>query len=299
MVNIGIVGAGYLGSFHIEKFLAISDCKVVGIVDVSERLRDELKKKYSIPVYSDYRELLNKVDAVSIVVPTKFHYEVASFFIKNNIHTFIEKPVTETVEQCNILKSLAKDDLKIQIGHIERFNPVSNFIKEMSVKPKAIILRRKAPFTERGTDVDIVFDLMIHDLDILLSLFPQGELNIISVDAAKVMTDKYDYVKAECEIEGVHVSFEASRVHNKKERSITVLSDHLVFEGDFINQEVFVKTKNGEKKFSQGKKDILLEELRSFILAVKDDLPVAVTLEDGAKAVFEAYKILSFCGKSK
>ncbi|GAB4439951.1 MAG: Gfo/Idh/MocA family oxidoreductase [bacterium] len=299
MVRVGVIGAGYLGSFHIEKFLAINECNLVGIAEVSVSLRDELKKKYSLPVYTDYRELLNKVDAVSIVVPTQFHYEIASFFIKNHIHTFIEKPVVKTVEQCEGLLSLAKEGVKIQVGHIERFNPVYKFLMEKCENPRTITMRRKSPYTERGTDVDIVFDLMIHDIDIVLSLFPEKELSIKSIVAAKVMTDRNDYVKADCEISGVSVTFEASRVHNKKERTVTVVSDNVVFEGDFINQELFFKTKEGEYIFGQGKRDILLDELRSFVLSVKEDKPVAVTLEDGCRAVSEAYRVLSFCGKSK
>lgn len=293
MVRVGVIGAGYLGAFHIDKFLSIKDCDLVGVVEVSEELRDNLKKKFSIPVYSDYRELLGLVDAVSIVVPTPLHYEIASFFIKNNVHTFIEKPVTETVEQGGALLSLSNDSIKVQVGHIERFNPVYNMIKENMTHPKSVIIRRKAPFTKRGADVDVVFDLMIHDIDIVLNLLTGSTFKNLSVIGNKFFTSKNDYVKADFSLGQVSVTLETSRVYNKKERTITVVCDDVIFEGDFINQDVYCISKNQEKVLFNGKKDILLEELQSFIHAIKYDVPVKVTLSDGYNAVVWANQILS------
>lgn len=293
MVRVGVIGAGYLGTFHIDKFLSIKDCNLVGVVEVSEELRDNLKKKFSIPVYSDYRELLGLVDAVSIVVPTPLHYEIASFFIKNNVHTFIEKPVTEAVEQGSALLTLSNDNIKIQVGHIERFNPVYNMIKENMTHPKSVIIRRKAPFTKRGADVDVVFDLMIHDIDLVLNLLTGSTFENLSVIGNKFFTSQNDYVKADFSLGQVSVTLETSRVFNKKERTITVVCDDMIFEGDFINQDVYCISKNQEKLLFNGKKDILLEELQSFIHAIKYDVPVKVTLSDGYNAVVWANKILS------
>lgn len=299
MVNIGVIGAGYLGRFHIEKFLAIKDCQLVGVVDTSEETRNEIKKKYGIPVYSDYKELLGRVDAVSIVVPTNFHYEIASFFIKNHIHTFIEKPVTESIEQCERLLSLDRKGLKVQIGHIERFNPVYGFLKESFKEPVSISMRRKAPFSPRGTEVDIVFDLMIHDLDIVLSLLPEDNFKVNSLSCAKIVTEHNDYFKINFEAAGVDVSLEASRLHYKKERSVTLMTRDAVFEGDFIEQEAYFVSKGIEKLLQKGKKDILLEELQSFIDAIEKDKPVAVPLEDGFRALSAAHHLVSWSGKQK
>lgn len=298
MVRIGVIGAGYLGKLHIEKFLSIQDCELTAIADNSEEVRKELKKKYNIPVYADYRELIDKVDAVSVVVPTNFHYEVASFFIERGKHTFIEKPVTYTVEEGEKLLLKSKNDIKVQVGHIERFNPVYIHLLEQKDKPHAISIRRKAPFSPRGTEVDILFDLMIHDIDMVLSLFPNKNIKIQSIIKTKVVTDKNDYFKADFYIDDTLVSLEASRLSNKKERIVTAVYRNAVWEGDFITQEIFIKNKDGEKILSNGKKDILLEELKSFILAIKEGKPVRVTLKEGIAALTTAYDLLYWPGKT-
>ncbi len=301
MVNIGVVGAGYLGRFHVEKFQTIENCKLVGIAEVSEEVRQYLKKNFDIPVYDDYRELAGKVDAVSIVVPTPLHFEVAQFFIQNNIHTFIEKPVTETVEQCERLKAVvaSRPDLKVQIGHIERFNPVYKVLKEKVKNPFSVTIRRKSPFTSRGTEVDIVFDLMIHDIDIILSLFPDRDVHIKSCNATRVVSETNDYFKVDFSLGTVDVTLEASRVHNKKERSVTVVCEDVVYEGDFVNQELYFKTPEGDHNLQLGKKDILMEELKSFVNSVQYKNPVTVSLEDGYRALLKAYDFLYHIGKSK
>lgn len=299
MVKVGVIGAGYLGKFHIEKFLKLDECELVGIVDTSANVRDEIKKKYNVPVFSDYQELSGKVDAVSIVVPTNYHYDVASFFIKNRIHTFIEKPVTENIEQCEKLLSLDRTGLKIQVGHIERFNPVYKFLEKYSENPVSISIRRKAPFTPRGTEVDIVFDLMIHDIDIILSLFKKQDLVVKSYCSAKVITNNNDYFKVDLKIDGVDVSLEASRLHFKKERSVTLVTKYAVFEGDFINQDAYFITKGTEKHLDEGKKDILLEELGCFVEAIVKDRPVKVSLEDGYHAIVAAHRLVSLSGTQK
>lgn len=292
MVNVGVIGAGYLGKFHIEKFLKIPGCKLIGAAESVPAVREQVKTDYNIPVFADYKELLGKVDAVSVVVPTLLHYEIAGFFLDNGIHVFVEKPATETLEQCENLIKKVKGGLKAQVGHIERFNPVYAIIKEGIKNPKSITMRRKAPFIARATDVDIVFDLMIHDIDIVLSLFPGGKPANIRARGIKAVTDKNDYISAHFEMENALIHLEASKMHNLKERVITVLDHDTVWEGDFITQEVFRKDKASEENISRGKADILYDELLSFITAIRSDTPPKVSMEDGMRAMKTACDIL-------
>jgi predicted dehydrogenase len=233
LVKVGVIGAGYLGKFHIEKFLKIPDCELIGVAESIPAVRDVVKKDYAVSVFSDYKDLLGKVDAVSVVVPTTLHYEVAGFFIENGIHTFIEKPATEAIEQCEAIIKKIKAGLKVQIGHIERFNPVYSIITAGMKTPKAITMRRKAPFILRALDVDIVFDLMIHDIDIVLSLFPKQEPEGIRARGIKAVTDKNDYISADFKIGSAVVHLEASKMCDIKERTITLLDEDSVWEGDF------------------------------------------------------------------
>lgn len=296
MVNVAVIGAGYLGTFHIEKISKISDCRLAGVVDVDPQLRAKVKERFGVPVFADYRELADAADAVSVVVPTPLHHEVAKFFIERGIHTFIEKPVTATLDECRDLMSALRPGTKVQVGHIERFNPVYRHIRERLESPKAMFFRRKAPFIARGSDVDVVFDVMIHDIDIALSLLAPHQPTDIEARGIAVVTERNDHLAASFHMGETLVTLEASRLGQMKERAVTVLDRVRTIEGNFITQQVFERDAAGERNTEPAGADILLEELRSFVNAVRCDLPVQVSVQDGYSALSAASGILRAAG---
>jgi predicted dehydrogenase len=225
LVRVGVVGAGYLGKFHIQKIIDIPNCTLTAISDVSDNVL-ELYKSYNVLLTKNYRDFLGKVDAVSIVVPTTFHYEIAEFFIKNGVHVFLEKPATTTSIECEKLLNMKPDNLVVQVGHIERFNPDYINLKKNIKSPKLLNFVRKSPFTNRGVDVDVVFDLMIHDIDLALSFFSENSvIKNLCVTGGKIVTEKNDYMIAKFNINDVLVNIECSRVSSSKERKITILEN--------------------------------------------------------------------------
>ncbi|MCX7770005.1 MAG: Gfo/Idh/MocA family oxidoreductase [Proteobacteria bacterium] len=293
MVRVGVIGAGYLGKFHIQKLTNIPNCKLTAICEVSEDILSTYKD-HGIFLTTNYRELLGLVDAVSIVVPTTYHYEIAEFFLRNGVHIFLEKPATSTSLECEKLLNIQPQNLIVQVGHIERFNPVFNWIKGRANKPIMMNFIRKSPFTNRGTDVDIVFDLMIHDIDLSLSFFPEPVKieNIISV-GAKIVTNKNDYMFATINIDDVIINYECSRVSSEKERKITIIEKGRVFEGDLINFSVFQREFNKEELIRiDNKVDALNDELKVFINCIIERKNPPVTLKDGLRALKCAENIL-------
>ncbi len=293
MVNIGVVGAGYLGKFHIQKLLEIESCKLIGIADIDSALL----KPYGhlgIKLTKDYKELLDNVDAVSVVVPTIYHFEVAEFFIKNGVHTFIEKPVTVKIEECEKLIDIAQDRVIVQVGHIERFNPAYQIIKNRVKTPKMMNFIRKGPFTTRGTDVDVIFDLMIHDIDIAISLSNNFTgLTNLSARGVKIKTNYNDYVNANFFIGDIFTHIETSRVSNKKIRRFTIVEEDTIYECDLINFTVSIISNDEELVISENKPvDALKEELKTFINSIIYNKKPPVTLIDGLNALKCAEMIL-------
>lgn len=293
MVKIGVVGAGYLGKFHIQKLQNIKNCKLVAISDIDKGSL-ELYKNSGVFLTDDFKTIVKMVDAVSIVVPTIYHFEIAKFFIENGVHVFIEKPVTASVDECERLINLTKNDVIVQVGHIERFNPVYLKVKEKINNPKIMTFVRKAPFVNRGIDVDVVYDLMIHDIDLVLSFFKnKWELKNISVKGSKIITNKYDYLSANFFINDVYVNIQTSRVSAIKERKMTLVDSTSICEGDFLNLTTFYKSKDKEELYKQDfPYDALQEELSVFINSITNKKTPPVTLIDGLNSLKLAEKIL-------
>ena len=169
MIRVAVIGVGYLGKFHAQKYTKISDSELIGIVDLNMESAQKISSELNVPFHTDYREIVDKVDAVSIVVPTIHHYRIAKDFLKNGVHVLLEKPFASKIEEAEELEKIANEkDLCLQIGHLERFNPVFTKFKELIKQPKFIENVRIAPFTNRGADVDVILDLMIHDIDLIL-----------------------------------------------------------------------------------------------------------------------------------
>jgi predicted dehydrogenase len=195
-VRVGVIGVGYLGQFHAEKYAAIPDTELAGIVDTDPVRAAQIAKKLNTLAYSDPAQLLGRVDAVSIVVPTVFHHRIAKQFLKQGIHVLLEKPMTATLEQADELIELAAGKkLVLQVGHIERFNPAVTVVKALLKAPRYMAAERSAPFTVRCTDVNVILDLMIHDLDIVMDLAGSAP-HEVSAAGASVITKEIDSASA-------------------------------------------------------------------------------------------------------
>jgi predicted dehydrogenase len=300
-LRIGVVGAGYLGTFHCDKYMHLDDAELVAIADTDEEKRKKAYDKFKVNTYADYKKLYGIVDAVSIVVPTISHYEVAGFFLKHGIPVLLEKPITDTVLHAKRLVAMAeKTNTAFQIGHLERFNSAIRTVKGMINKPVFIEVHRLSPFTVRGTDVDVVRDLMIHDLDIILSLI---QSDIVSMDAVgvPVLTDKIDIANARLKFKnGCVANVTASRVSMERMRKIRLFQSDAYFSIDYGASKVNIvrihAAPNPEldaKQLEISKEDSLLEEIKSFIHAVKTNGEPVVKGRDGLLALESAFKILA------
>ncbi|MCX7990963.1 MAG: Gfo/Idh/MocA family oxidoreductase [Proteobacteria bacterium] len=291
MVKIAVIGAGYLGRFHIEKFKKIKNVNLVSVCEVDKKIAKSISDEFGVTVVDDYRALAGKVDAVSIVTPTPSHYNIADFFLKRNTHLFIEKPVTDNINDAKKLLKLKKEDIIIQVGYVERFNPAFRIFKDNLNTPHTVIFKRKAPFTLRGADVDVVFDLMIHDIDLAFNIFEEKP-EIAYVRGEKIFTNHNDVVIAGIKFGHTLAHFEISRISDSKERKITALDEGIFIEADLINQNCKIVKNKKEKIYGGEKRDILLEELSDFVISVEKGSIPKVTLEDGIKSLEFADKIL-------
>ena len=195
--SIGLIGTGYLGKFHLQQIQKIQNFNLVGIHDINMNLATSLGKKYKVAVYESVDKLINKCDAVSIVVPTQFHYDIAIKALHKGCHIFIEKPITSTLQQAINIVELSKAENRIcQIGHIERFNSAFVEFEKLKIQPKSIKCQRLNHYTNRGTDVSVVLDLMIHDID-LITAINYSEIKSIIASGEKKHSNTIDYAKAD------------------------------------------------------------------------------------------------------
>lgn len=297
-VKIGVIGVGHLGQHHARLLAEIKGAKLVGVVDVNEAGR-ELAAKYSVPFYNDYRELAGKVDAVTVVVPTFLHHEVAKFFLERNVHTFIEKPITKTLEEANDLVKLAgQKQLTLQVGHVERFNAAILKLQSLCESPRFIECQRMGPFSTRIQDVGVVQDLMIHDIDIVLSLVRSPIKRIDAVGVA-VLSDNEDIANAHIVFEnGCIANLTASRISDERIRKLRIFELDKYCSLDYANQAITMRRKsNLEEKIIREELEVhkaepLRLELEHFITCIKERKKPLVTIEDGKNALEVAVEIL-------
>ena len=302
-IRIAVVGVGYLGRFHAEKFSALPDCELVAVVDSDVTRAREVGAGLGIEGLGDYRELLGRVDAVSVVVPTSLHHEVARFFLQNGVHVLVEKPITTTVEEADELIALAGDKgLVLQVGHLERFNAAMQTLDQVLGEPLFIESHRLAPFKPRGTDVCVVRDLMIHDIDIIQHLV-HSPIRRIDANGVKVLSDETDIANARIQFEnGFVANVTASRVSSHTERKMRLFQHHNYVSIDFHNRVLKVYTK-GAREIHPGIPEILIEEQAyepndALLLQAQDFLRVIteggrprVSGEDGRNALRTADEI--------
>tara|TARA_B100000287_G_scaffold257822_1_gene242344 strand:- start:904 stop:1830 length:927 start_codon:yes stop_codon:yes gene_type:complete len=295
-LKVAVVGCGYLGKFHADKYKKNKNANLVGIVDINTKKFSELKNKFKVPILKDISEIIDKVDAVSIVTPTKDHFSIAKKFIKHKKHVFIEKPYTDSVEQARYLNNQAKKhNLVVQVGHLERFNKAFIELKQLIKKPLFIESNRLSPFKVRGSEIDVIMDLMIHDIDAAIAL-NKSKIRKISASGIKVITKSIDIANARIIFDnGCVANMSASRISSKIERKIRVFQHNSYFSLDYMNCELKIyrkisnQIKNKNMTFKNN--DPIRDEIDSFIDSILNKKKVEVSGEDGLNALVIARKI--------
>ena len=302
MLKTAVIGVGYLGRFHAQKYAGLADSELIGVVDVDPQQAQKVADELEVPSYTDYHEVLDQVDAVSIVVPTVHHYETAKAFMEKGVHVLLEKPFAATIEEAEELEQLSGDkNLCLQIGHLERFNPVFTEFQELIDRPKFIENIRIAPFPKRGTDVDVILDLMIHDIDLVLAVvgeYPES----VDGTGVNIVTSTADLANARLRFpSGCIADLTASRVSDKAERKMRIFQSGLYLSLDYgtgqarklqvdSNAVPDPETLKPEA-FQLEKGDALLAEIESFLSAVREGKKPKVTGQDGLNAMRVAWQI--------
>ena len=324
-LKIGVIGTGHLGKLHTKMFQQISNCELMGIYDSNPDHLTIVSKEYNVTGFGSISELLDKVDAVSIAVTTSAHFQVAEKCLENNKHVFIEKPITSMISEGEkLVKTAAEKNLIIQVGHIERFNPALLAVEEFIVQPMFIQSDRLAQFNPRGTDVAVVFDLMIHDIDIILSLVKSDVLKI-DANGVAVVSDNIDIANARIQfVNGAVANVTASRISQKKMRKMRLFQKDNYISLDFIagvaevyrlvsaDQQLLTPAISfGEIGVGDKKKRVIYEqpeikeinalkyELELFVNSVVAGKSSVVTGEDGLRALKVAEIIIEKIEESK
>jgi len=276
-IKVGVVGVGYLGQHHARIYADMKDVELVGVADVDAERAKEIAKKQKTQAFASYEELIGKVRAVSIVAPTVEHRRIAGTFLEAGVDVLVEKPMTVTVEEADDLVELAgKKDCILQVGHLERFNSAVRKMVEMSTRPMFIECNRLSPFPDRSTDVDVVLDLMIHDIDIILSLVRSPVKSIHAVGIA-VISKNVDIANARMEFDsGCIANITSSRISIKRERKIRLFQPEMYISLNYQDQEIYAYNRIPNKKDPEGKPDIVGGKVK-------------VTKEEPLKAELEAF----------
>ena len=314
MLKLGIFGTGHLGKFHLNNWKEIKGVQLVGFFDPSDNTAEEIKEKYGLKRFSNAEKLIAACDAVDIVAPTNHHFELCEMAIRKGKHVFVEKPLAETIQQGKQIVQMVKEaGIKFQVGHVERFNPAFLAIKNTKLNPMFIEVHRLAQFNPRGTEVSVILDLMIHDIDIILSIVKAGVKNI-SASGVAVMSDTPDIANVRIEFNnGCVANLTSSRISMKKMRKMRLFQKDAYIGIDFLEKKTeIIKLKNGEEKsdfsfdiethagiktISIGNPEIkqvnaIKEELQAFVNAIKNNTPTPVSEIDGFMAMDVAHEIL-------
>jgi predicted dehydrogenase len=302
-IRAAVVGVGYLGRFHAQKYAQAEGCELVAVVDARSEAREQVAKELGTQALADYRQLLGRVDAVSVVTPTPAHFAIARDFLSAGVHVLVEKPITETPAEAFELIELAKAQKRVlQVGHLERFNAAILAADPYLTAPRFIECHRLAPYKERGTDVNVVLDLMIHDIDIVQTIVGAP---IASIDAigTTVFSDEIDIANARIRFEnGCVANATASRVSLKTERKLRVFEDDAYLSIDLQQKILTLIRKRAtpvtpgqlpvtieEQSFDQG--DALKAEIESFLDCIRTGRPPVVSGEAGMRALETAMRI--------
>jgi len=304
-LKVGVVGVGHLGEYHVQKYKTIPGVELVGVVDTNRGRADEIARRYDTKAYAHHDDILRHVEAVSLVVPTEKHFDVAKDILSGKIHLLIEKPITYKLEPADILIRMARENgLVLQVGLVERYNPAVVRMESLLTRPVFIESHRMNLFTPRGTDVDVVLDLMIHDLDIILHAV-RSEVREIHAVGMKVLTEKTDIANVRLIFEdGTVGNLTASRVSDRTLRKIRVFQPDAYLAVDCFKREISVTRLDGDPaegnalptvtssktKFTDS--DPLADEIASFVKAVVNGTEPVVSGEDGRRALKFALAII-------
>ncbi len=302
-VKTAVIGVGYLGKFHAQKYAQHPDAELVAVCDSNINVANQIAEDLHTQATNDYQSILDQVDAVSIVVPTQLHYDVARECLAQGKHVLLEKPMTSTVDQARELVQLSHaNNRKLQIGHLERFNPAIIALSDVLQQPLFIESHRVAPFNPRGADVNVVLDLMIHDIDIIMEIV-DSDVKLVSANGVSALSRDIDIANARIEFEnGCIANVTASRASLKSERKMRIFQHDAYISVDFQNKtlgiyrkgsdEMFPGIPNIEKEelaFEQG--DALASEIDAFLHAIQHDTIPVVSGEAGLRALIAAEQI--------
>ncbi len=318
MLKVGVLGVGHLGKFHLNNWLVIEGVELVGFFDPSDDNAEAVVEKYKIKRFNDVEQLIDACDAVDIVAPTIAHFELCKAAITKGKHVFVEKPLANSMDEARTLVKLAKEaNIKFQVGHVERFNPAFLALKNYSLEPMFIEVHRLAQFNPRGTDVSVILDLMIHDIDIILSLV-KSNVKFISANGVAVMSDTPDIANVRIEFDnGCVANLTSSRISMKKMRKMRLFQKDAYIGIDFLEKKteviklnapgdtnVFtfdIETNNGKKTIAIANPIIedgnaIKMELQAFYRAIVQNTDTPVNVLDGFRAMDVAHQILDKIG---
>jgi predicted dehydrogenase len=314
MVKVGVFGTGHLGKFHLNNWKEIEGVKLVGFYEPVEQTAKEVIEKYALKRYTDADKLIDACDAIDIVAPTDHHFYLCEKAIRKGKHVFVEKPLAHTIEEGRLLVNMAREaNIKMQVGHVERFNPAFLALKDTRLHPMFIEVHRLAQFNPRGTEVSVILDLMIHDIDIILNIVQSDVKNILASGVA-VMTDTPDIANVRIEFNnGCVANLTSSRISMKKMRKMRMFQKDSYIGIDFLEKKteiiklkqpedvnVFafdIETPNGKKTIAVANPQVhdtnaIKLELQSFVDSIVNNRPTVVSEIDGFLAMEVAHQIL-------
>jgi len=320
MLKVGVFGVGHLGKYHLNNWKEIPEVELIGFFDPSNEHANEVEKTYGLKRFMDEEALIAACDIIDVVTPTHLHFPVCEMAIKMGKNVFVEKPMANTIEEGKAIVNMVKEaNVKLQVGHVERFNPAFTALKDLTLNPLFIEVHRLAQFNPRGTEVSVILDLMIHDIDIILSIV-KSDVKSISASGVAVLTDTPDIANVRIEFNnGCVANLTSSRISMKKMRKIRLFQKDAYIGIDFLekNTEIIklqqpddtaafsfdIETHQGTKTISinnpvieQG--NAIKAELSSFVHAILNDETPVVNEMDGYLAMEVAHQILEKIGKS-
>lgn len=295
-IKVGVIGTGHLGKIHARIYAESKDVELIGVCDTDQAKATLCANTFNSQPFFDYRKLISKVDAVSIATPTITHFKIARDFLKSKVHVLVEKPITLNTKQAEKLITLARLSKKnLQVGHVERFNPAIKTLVELCKRPKFIECHRLSPYPARGTDVSVVLDLMIHDIDIILSLV-KAPLKHVHAVGVKVLSKSEDIANVRLIFQNKTVcNLTASRISDDVMRKIRIFEKDSYISLDYAQQKITFYRKRGKeiirKEIFVAKKEPLVEELRSFVECIKKGRQPIVRATDAKQALNIALSI--------